>query len=125
MLPDLNQWLDGFGLDAAIRALVAGVFTDLPQAVREEFLMDPSFRLCDVEPGPAGTHIRVGAPARGLPARSVVLKRSLRRRSPAFARYVIAHELAHAHLRNRGRHPSEDPELAADSLAALWGHPRP
>jgi hypothetical protein len=38
---------------------------------------------------------------------------------------VIAHELAHAHLRNGGRHPEEDPEHAADSLAADWGFPRP
>jgi hypothetical protein len=38
---------------------------------------------------------------------------------------VIAHELAHAHLRNQGRFPGDDPEHAADALAAGWGFPRP
>ena len=57
--------------------------------------------------------------------RSVVLKRTLRHRPIAFVRWVIAHELAHAHLRNGGRHPGEDPEHAADSLAAAWGFPKP
>lgn len=56
-----------------------------------------------------------------LPGSSVVLKRNLRDRSVSFVRCVIAHELAHAHLRNRGRFPGDDPELAADSLAAAWG----
>jgi predicted SprT family Zn-dependent metalloprotease len=55
----------------------------------------------------------------------VVLKRTLLFRSVAFTRYIIAHELAHAHLRNRGRTDQEDPEFAADSLAADWGFPRP
>jgi len=49
----------------------------------------------------------------------------LRRRPENFIRWVIAHELAHAHLRNAGRHKDEDPEHAADSLAADWGFPRP
>jgi len=60
-----------------------------------------------------------------LPGRSVVLKRTLRYRPEEFVRYVIAHELAHAHLRNGGRSPGEDPEVAADSLAEAWGFPRP
>ena len=42
-----------------------------------------------------------------------------------FANKMIAHELAHAYLRHAGRHPDEDPEFAADSLAAAWGFPRP
>jgi len=54
-----------------------------------------------------------------------VLKRTLRLRPQPFVRYVIAHELAHAHLRNRGRWEAEDPEHAADALAAEWGFPRP
>jgi hypothetical protein len=40
-------------------------------------------------------------------------------------RWVIAHELAHAHLRNGGRWLGDDPEHAADALAAGWGFPRP
>ncbi len=58
-------------------------------------------------------------------SRLVALERSLAVRSRAFAHYVIAHEFAHALLWNRGRHLGEDPEVAADSLAAAWGFPRP
>jgi hypothetical protein len=43
----------------------------------------------------------------------------------SFVRWVIAHELAHAHLRNCGRWEGDDPEHAADDLAARWGFPRP
>ena len=38
---------------------------------------------------------------------------------------LLAHELAHAYLRNEGRWPGDDPEAAADALAAEWGFPRP
>ena len=34
---------------------------------------------------------------------------------------LIAHELAHAHLRNGGYGAITDPEHAADALAAEWG----
>ena len=61
----------------------------------------------------------------GWGSRLVALERSLTARSHAFAHCVIAHEFAHALLRNRGRHPREDPEVAADSLAAAWGFRRP
>ena len=61
----------------------------------------------------------------GGAGRSVVLKRTLRRRPEPFVRYVIAHEFAHAYLRNAGRWPGDDPEHAADALAAEWGFPRP
>ena len=56
---------------------------------------------------------------------AVVLKRTLRRRPVEFVRWVIAHELAHAHLRNAGRWPGDDPERAADALAERWGFPKP
>jgi Zn-dependent peptidase ImmA (M78 family) len=44
---------------------------------------------------------------------------------PCRVQYVIAHELAHAHLRNGGRWEGDDPERAADALAAEWGFTRP
>ena len=71
------------------------------------------------------TLIPLPAPATRRPSRCVVLKRTLRRRPESFIRWVIAHELAHAHLRNGGRWPEEDPEVAADGLAADWGFPKP
>ena len=59
------------------------------------------------------------------PGRAVVLKRTLCSRHETFVRWVIAHELAHAHLRNAGRWPGDDPERAADALAQRWGFPKP
>ena len=122
----LTNWLRGFALDDFLHAHVVGVMAGLPDSVRDDFLGDPAFVLFDYEPAAgAMTVVPVGPPRRNAAGRSVVLKRTLRRRPPAFVRYVIAHELAHAHLRNAGRHPGEDPERAADALAAEWGYPRP
>ena len=126
MSVQLHQWLDAFALDEFLRRHVAVVMVRLPDRVRDDFLDDPGFVLCDYEPTVgAGTVVPVGPPRRNAAGRSVVLKRTLRRRPDDFVRYVIAHELAHAHLRNAGRWPGEDPERAADALAAEWGYPRP
>jgi hypothetical protein len=122
---DVERWLESFQLDEFLSEHVAAVLADLPEAVRDDFMLDPAFCMSDYEPGPFAAHIPVRLPMPGRPSRSVVLKRTLRRRPSEFVRYVIAHELAHAHLRNRGRHRDEDPEHAADSLAAQWGFPRP
>jgi hypothetical protein len=125
----IHDWLRAFRLDAFLHAEVAGVLATLPGHVREDFVTDPAFTLFDYEPR-AGVafHVPVRLPrggSNGGASRSVVLKRTLARRPAAFVRYVIAHELAHAHLRNAGRFPGEDPEHAADALAAEWGFPRP
>ncbi|MCC6423412.1 MAG: hypothetical protein IT447_08025 [Phycisphaerales bacterium] len=124
MSADLHRWLQRFNLDNEIHAHVAAVFARLPATVRDDLVGDPAFLLADYDPTRASS-IPLAAPGRGLPSRSVVLKRTLLFRSVAFTRYIIAHELAHAHLRNRGRTDQEDPEFAADSLAADWGFPRP
>ena len=122
----LTEWLMGFDLDEFLRVHVATVMVRLPAHVRDDLVGDPGFVLCDYEPrAGAMTVVPVGPPRRNAAGRSVVLKRTLRRRPEAFVRYVIAHELAHAHLRNAGRFPGEDPERAADALAAEWGYPRP
>ncbi len=123
---ELNLWVSGFGLDAFLCTHVAGVLSLLPGEVRHDLVSDPNFILADYEPAPGYVaHIPVGMPTRLRASRSVVLKRTLRRRPEAFVKYVIAHELAHAHLRNGGRWPGDDPEFAADALAAAWGFPRP
>ena len=121
----IDQWLLAFGLDSAIHEHVAMVVSNLPGEVRDDFMLDPAFLMGDYEPSPAAMQVsgRVGVGKRA--GRSVVLKRTLRRRPVEFVRWVIAHELAHAHLRNGGRWPDDDPETAADSLAADWGFPRP
>lgn len=125
-------WLAGFQLDAFLHGHVARVFAALPASVRADLAGDPSFLLSDYEPVVGLTQlviVRLTAPSRGSgrlgAGRSVVLKRTLRRRPEPFVRYVIAHELAHAYLRNEGRWPGEDPERAADALAAEWGFPSP
>src|SRR5688572_26593376 len=124
---DLHERLSRFGLDEFLLAHVSGVMAAMPGTVRDELLGDAGFRICAYDPGPAGMCITVAAPTPGCnkPGRSVVLPRTLRRSRPAYARWMIAHELAHAHLRHGGRSAGEDPERAADALAAEWGFPRP
>ena len=61
----------------------------------------------------------------GSGSRSVVLKPRLADCPEAFAHYVIAHELAHAYLHNGGWGEIDDPEAAADAMAASWGFSKP
>jgi hypothetical protein len=121
----VDSWLAAFELEPFLHVHVAAVFDALPAHVLSDFVTDPAFFLCDYEPSLVPAQITVRSPSAKRPSRSVVLKRTLRRRPENFIRWVIAHELAHAHLRNGGRHQGEDPEHAADSLAADWGFPKP
>ena len=122
----IDDWLAGFALDAELAGHVAAVLAALPPGVRDELINDPAFVVYDYEPGPGVVmHVPVRMFAGHGAGRSVVLKRTMLRRPVPFARWVIAHELAHAHLRNAGRWPGEDPEHAADALAAAWGFPKP
>jgi hypothetical protein len=122
----VESWLARFELHPQIQPHVEAVLHALPQPVLADLMEDPAFVLCDYEPDPGrGVQVPVGWPGANGSSRSVVLKRTLRRRPAAFVRWLIAHELAHAHLRNEGREPGEDPEQAADALAAQWGFPRP
>jgi hypothetical protein len=123
---DIERWLAGFRLDAFVHLHAAIVLAKIPAFVRDDLMNDPSFHICDYEPG-AGVTMQVAMrpPSKNRASRSVVLKRTLRNRSKSFATWLIAHEFAHAHLRNEGRTPNEDPEHAADALAAEWGFPKP
>ena len=125
-MTEVHDWLTRFNLDAEIHTRAAEVLCALPSPVLDDLLRDPAFSICDYEPGPGRSFtvpMSLGLPRR--PGRAVVLKRTLRSRPRDFATWVIAHELAHAHLHNKGRFPGEDPEHAADALAAHWGFPRP
>ncbi len=124
MRTSIEKWLLTFSLESALQLHTVEVMLAVPAEVRSDLMDDASFRLSDYEPR-HGMHVTVASPPAGRPARSVSLKRTLGDKPPAFIRYVIAHELAHAFLRNAGRTPHEDPELAADALAAAWGFPRP
>ncbi|MCX5658926.1 MAG: hypothetical protein NTW19_04300 [Planctomycetota bacterium] len=122
---DIDAWLAAFALDGVLHDHARQVVEALPQEVRLDLMLDARFLIADYESGPGrGMQVPVGQPSRHSVSRSVVFKRSLRRNHPEFVRYVIAHELAHAFLRNAGRSPEEDPEQAADALAAQWGFPR-
>jgi hypothetical protein len=122
----IERWLSGFRLDAFVHRHAAIVLAGIPAAVRDDLMGDPGFHMCDYEPGFGVTmQVAMRLPVKNRASRSVVLKRTLRNRSRSFATWLIAHELAHAHLRHGGRTPGEDPEHAADALAAEWGFPKP
>lgn len=126
MSTDMRSWTDQFELDPGLRPHFAAVMRSLPEAVRDELMNDAAFRVVDFEPAEGGYCVPMAVPiAGGRGSRCVVFKRTLANRPTAFIRYVIAHELAHAHLRNEGRWEGDDPERAADVLAANWGWPRP
>jgi hypothetical protein len=122
----ISQWLSAFPLDGWIRDHVAAIFEKLPEEVRADLMDDPAFVIYDFDPGP---HVIMQVPVRfsggGNPGRSIVIKRNIKQRTVSFARWLIAHELAHAYLRHGGRWPQEDPEQAADALAESWGFPKP
>jgi hypothetical protein len=132
-MKSIDQWLRPFALEESLHAHASQVIASLPAEVRRDLMDDPAFVMCDYEPH-AGRifHVPMRLTSRGVgsnerrePGRTVVLKRTLRQRPVDFVRWVIAHELAHAHLRNGGRWDGDDPERAADALAAGWGFPRP
>ena len=122
----IDIWLATFPLDGWVRDHVAAVIENLPDEVREDLMNDPSFTVYDYEPGPGVVmHVPVKFTSPGKPGRSIVIKRNIKHRPVPFIRWLIAHELAHVYLRHGGRWPSEDPERAADSLAAQWGFAKP
>lgn len=129
MRNEIDSWLKPFSLDASLHAHAADVLEALPPPVLADFMEDPAFSMCDYEPALGAAYCvpmkLVQSAGRVTAGRAVVLKRTLLRRPTDFVRWVIAHELAHAHLRNAGRWPGDDPEHAADALAGEWGFPRP
>jgi len=109
------------------------VLRALPRDVQRDFLEDPRFRISREQyvDGKGWTlWMDCPSPVRGQGAarggsRCVVLRGRLAECPLDFAHYVIAHELAHAHLHNGGWGEIHDPEEAADALAASWGFRRP
>lgn len=95
--------------------------------MQQDFLGDHRFRveLDNYEPGKGWTLFMPTPGPDGGGSRCVVLKPKLDAASEAFAQYVIAHEFAHAFLRNGGWGEITDVEEAADALAATWGFCRP
>jgi hypothetical protein len=126
MRHQINDWLRLFNLNEVLHIHAAHVLSALPDEVLLDVMGEPGVVFYDYEPGPGVVmQVPLKSPTRNGGARSVVLKRTLCRRPPGFVRWLIAHEIAHAHLRNAGRWPGDDPEQAADALAAGWGFPKP
>lgn len=124
--------LKAFALDDQLRAQLATVLNALPNEVLNDFLEAPQLQITAIErhkrllgkKRPPQTFLSLpGADGRG--SRSVALKRKLESCDRSFCLYVIAHELAHAHLHNGRWGEITDREDAADALAEAWGFPRP
>ena len=114
--------------EPVLRMRVVNVLVAIPQDVVAGLLNDPCFQIAidNHVPGRGGT-VWMACPGNVVwkGSRSVVLKRRLADGVENFAHYVIAHELAHAHLWNGAWGQITDPEQAADALAASWGFERP
>lgn len=121
------EYLKPFADLEPLRERVLVVLTSLPVEVRDDLIEDPRFRIAldDFVPG-EGRTVWMACPGPGNHgSRCVVLKPKLADCSKEFAHYIIAHELAHAYLHNGGWGKINDPEDAADALAASWGFARP
>ena len=116
-----------FARDSKLHQYVDGVLRALPNEVQRDFLSDTSFRITLENYSPeSGWRMFMACPSPAQPvSRCVVLRRHLEHAEEAFAKYVIAHEFAHAYLRNGGWGEITDIEEAADALAASWGFSRP
>ena len=122
-----SVYLQAFERFQPLRQRVLHVLSALPKKVQQDFVTDTCFTILldNYVPG-EGSSVFMAAPeASGISSRSVVLRPRLSECEEAFAHYVIAHEFAHAYLRNGPWGDFFDPEDAADALAASWGFPRP
>jgi hypothetical protein len=119
--------VEGFGGEQIIMSRLMTVLRAIPHEVVDDLFEDPRFRITldNYTPGQGRTVLLSCPGPEGHGSRCVVLKRRLGDSPLAFAYYVIAHELAHAYLRNGAWGDIVDPELAADALAASWGFERP
>ena len=126
-IDSLLSHVEKFVNQEPIKTRLATVLGAMPQHVTRDLLEDTRFRIAldDFVPG-RGRTVWLFSPAPGgHGSRCVVLKRRLGECPEAFAHYVIAHELAHAYLRNGAWGVIADPEQAADALASSWGFLRP
>ena len=55
---NIERWLAGFRLDAFVHHHAAIVLAGIPASVRDDLMSDPSFHMCDYEPG-AGVTMQV------------------------------------------------------------------
>jgi hypothetical protein len=121
----LDPLLVAFAATDPLRTRLRTVLLSLPHEVQLDFIEDPRFCILPLNrQGSAETLLALPAPD-GTGSRCVVLKKRLANCSEDFGLYIIAHELAHAYLRNGLWQQYSDPEQAADALAASWGFSKP
>lgn len=122
-----HDQLAQFALHPQLQQRLSQVLRALPESVQRDFIEDETFRITleDYTPG-SGWKLFMACPPSGvMVSRCVVLRPKLNQTSVGFTDYVIAHEFAHAFLRNGGWGEITDIEQAADALAASWGFVRP
>lgn len=109
-----------------LRKRLLEVLRKLPAPVIEDFTSDKRFTITKMNHsrGDKLKLIMALPSADGIGSRCVVLKERLATCEHQFGLYVIAHELAHAYLRNGPWNKITDIEEAADALAAHWGFQR-
>ena len=122
-----SAYLESFEQHEPLRQRVLYVLNTLPKEVQQDFLSDPRFTvsLDNYVPGEGSTVFMAAPGGTGESSRSVVLKPRLSECPEAFAQFIIAHEFAHAYLRNGPWGEITDIEDAANALAASWGFPIP
>ncbi|TWU15586.1 hypothetical protein [Allorhodopirellula heiligendammensis] len=120
-------YLAPFSDHPVLKKRVLHVLECLPEEVQRDFVDDHRFRvtLDNFQPEHGWSFLMPAPGVGGQGSRCVVLRVKLANASEPFAWYVIAHEFAHAYLRNGGWGEITDIEEAADALAAAWGFTRP
>jgi len=122
-----SVYLQAFEQCKPLKKRILHVLDRLPKAVQQDFLGDSRFTvsLDNYVPGEGSTVFMAAPGGTGVSSRSVVLKPRLSECDEAFSHYVIAHEFAHAYLRNGPWGDISNTEDAANALAASWGFPLP
>ena len=122
-----KKYIDPFREHAPLDDRVLHVLESLPLDVQQDFLGDDRFRVAldNYEQGKGWSLFMQLPSPDGDASQCVVLKPKLAQCDESFAWYVIAHEFAHAYLRNGGWGEITDREKAADALAESWGFARP
>lgn len=122
-----SQYIEPFDEYPKLQQRILAVLEALPAEVQQDFLTDSRFGMAldNFVPG-KGWSLFMPVPGPiGEGSRRVVLRPKLEYASEAFANYIIAHEFAHAFLRNGGWGAITDIEEAADALASSWGYDQP
>ena len=119
----LTDYLTPFHGLPELQRRITEVLQALPDDVQQDFFDDPRFGMDidNYEPGEGWSFFMPTPGPLGQGSRRVVLRPKLEKSSEEFAKYIIAHEFAHAFLRNGGWGEITDIEEAADALAASWG----